>query len=1157
MSEFPKCNLAISLLPPKPNPSRLSLASSVSELTSPPKLVGFNGVVPCMHMERDGTQISAVAYFDQEEGTSARPKKKVVSACIALLVPLLCRKLLPFSSWSWKVFLLYAIRPSVVRSFASVTKRVTFWAYRVLLFTGSEFLLLRNGKEKGDGASRELGPVRCQFLKMTEVPESPMFRPEFPPQEPEPNVVLLDEDCKPEDRTDFALKCLPDYSPPSSLNREHSAFRYWKIRDYAYAYRSKLVTPATVAERIIAIIEELSQRNPPAPLLISFDAEDVRKQAAASTKRFEEVGTRWLHKVSSDNGDAACVSKLRSCGVVLLGKANMHEVRMGASGNNPNYGTARNPHDLDRYTGGSSSGSAAIVASGLCPAALGTDAGGSVRIPSSLCGVVGLKSTFGRTDIGGYAAILGASPADRICLQPSVPCLPNLQNSDIFGPVRLGKYTTWFNDVHSTDISDTCEDILSQLSKIHGCEVVEIVIPELLEMHTAHVVAMGTDMIHSLDPYWEDSGKGAKFTYDTRINIALLKSFSASDYVAAQCLRMTAPEIPPSALTSGETNLPVTGSLMRFTVAANFLGFPAITVPVGYDKQGLPIGLQFMGRPWGEASILRLAYAVEANFWEMGKKRVMLPAKDVDLSAVKYEPEVIQAPHLTGLVLKLFIKIIEAPVIGPAIISYLKKQNKMVETLRNTVIPEAPMFKPEFPPQDPEPGTFLLEEDGKPEERVETALKCLPEYNPADSLNSELTEFRYWKIRDFAYAYRSSLVTPSMVAERIIAVIEDFNNEKPPAPLLITFDAEEVRKQAVASTKRFEEGRPLSTLDGIFVAIKDDIGLYPFIAKGATTWMDEVRSTNADAVSVSRLRSCGVIFVGKANMHELGMGTTGNNPNYGTTRNPHALDRYTGGSSSGPAAIVASGLCSAALGTDGGGTVEIIGPIASSVEDVMLVYAAILGASPADRISLRPAPPCLPNLAASEIGSLRLGKYTGWFNDVHTTDISDKCEDILNQLTKTYGCEVVEIVIPELHEMRTAHLVSIGSETMASLNPDCEDGRRVMHHHMEIFKKVDFIVTPTTGMTAPKIPTSALKYGETDMQVTGYLMRFILAGNLLGLPAVSVPVGYDKQGLPIGLQLIGRPWGEASLLRLASAVEELSAGSKKRPASFYDVLKTN
>ncbi|BBH09259.1 hypothetical protein Prudu_021705 [Prunus dulcis] len=98
--------------------------------------------------------------------------------------------------------------------------------------------------------------------------------------------------------------------------------------------------------------------------------------------------------------------------------------------------------------------------------------------------------------------------------------------------------------------------------------------------------------------------------------------------------------------------------------------------------------------------------------------------------------------------------------------------------------------------------------------------------------------------------------------------------------------------------------------------------------------------------------------------------------------------------------------------------------------------------------------------------------------------------------------------------------------------------RRIMYHHMEIFKTVDVIVTPTTGMTAPIIPLSALKDGETDMRVTGYLMRFVVAGNLVGLPAISIPVGYDKQGLPIGLQLIGRPWGEASILRLALAIEK-------------------
>ncbi|KAG8474053.1 hypothetical protein CXB51_033765 [Gossypium anomalum] len=633
----------------------------------------------------------------------------------------------------------------------------------------------------------------------------------------------------------------------------------------------------------------------------------------------------------------------------------------------------------------------------------------------------------------------------------------------------------------------------------------------------------------------------------------------------------------------------------------------------------------------------------------MGKKRVMVPAKELELSTVKYEKETIQAPHLTGSILKLFVRIIEIPIIGSLIISFMKKENNMVEMLQNTEIPEKPMFKPEFPPQvrnladclcdikpEAEPSVVIVDEEGKPTDRVESALKCLPHYDPASCWSGDtLPSFRYWKIRDFAYAYLSKLVTPSKIAEQIITLVEGCKYHKAPTPLLISFDAEDIRKQAAASTQRFKEGNPLSILDGIFMAIKDDIDCCPHPTKGASTWMHEVRSVEKDAVSVSRLRSCGVIFIGKANMHEFGMGTTGNNPNYGTTRNPYAHERYTGGSSSGPAAIVASGLCSAALGTDGGGsiripsslcgvvglkttygrtnmggtkfivfamiylrrslcgsgTVEIAGPIASTVEDVILVYAAILGSSPEDRISLKPSPPCLPILSSLEnvniLGSLQLGKYTEWFNDVHSTDISDVCEDVLNLLSKSHGCKTIEIVIPELHEMRIAHLVSIGSESLCSLNPDIEDGkgvklncdtrtcmalfrtftasdyvaaqclrRRIMHYHMEIFKKVDVIVTPTTGMTAPKIPPSALETGESNMQVSGYLMRFILAANLLGLPAITVPVGYDKQGLPIGLQLIGRPWGEATILRLASVIEELCAESRRKPASFHDLLKT-
>ncbi|CAK8530371.1 unnamed protein product [Lathyrus sativus] len=607
----------------------------------------------------------------------------------------------------------------------------------------------------------------------------------------------------------------------------------------------------------------------------------------------------------------------------------------------------------------------------------------------------------------------------------------------------------------------------------------------------------------------------------------------------------------------------------------------------------------------------------------MGKKRVLVPAKDVDLSLVQYEPETVQAPHLTGFGFRLLVRLIEAPLIGPLLMNYLKKENKIDELLRNTVIPEEPMFKPEYPPQEKEPGVVELDEDGRPEDRVKSALNCLPHYDPAELWESSSAPFRYWKIRDYAHAYRFRKLTPSMVAERIISIIEENGIDKPPTPLLITFDASEVRKQAAASTQRFEAGNPLSILDGTFIAIKDDIDCLPHSSKGGSTWLHEVRTVKKDAVSVSRLRSCGVIFLGKANMHEFGMGTTGNNPNYGTARNPHAPDRYTGGSSSGPAAIVASGLCSAALGTDGGGsvripsslcgvvglkinygrssmegslcdsgTVEVIGPIASSVEDAMLVYAAMLGTSPTNRISMNPSTPCLPTLSFDDdtdaLGSLRIGKYTPWFNNVHSTEVSDKCEDALNLLSKAHGCEVIEVVIPEILEMRTAHVVSIGSECLCSLNPDCEEGkdtkltydtrtslalfrsftaadyvaaqcirRRNMHYFMEIFKKVDVIVTPTTGMTAPIIPPSALKSGETDMQTTGYLMRFVVPANLLGFPAISVPVGYDKKGLPIGLQIIGRPWAEATILRVAFAIEKLCGESKKRPVSFYDVLRAN
>ncbi|KAK9163482.1 hypothetical protein Syun_004384 [Stephania yunnanensis] len=450
----------------------------------------------------------------------------------------------------------------------------------------------------------------------------------------------------------------------------------------------------------------------------------------------------------------------------------------------------------------------------------------------------------------------------------------------------------------------------------------------------------------------------------------------------------------------------------------------------------------------------------------------------------KYEEEVdpIDVASSKRVALRAFVWLIELPLVGSLVTSFFKRKNGITRELQETLVPEAPMFRPEFPPQEPEPGTLYLEEESAPLTRVESALKCLPPYNPANSWNCETSPFLYWKIRDFAHAYRSGFSTPSAVAECIISELEEFNNKNPTMPFLISFHTDDMRNQAAASTQRFKEGRPLSILDGVFMCVKDDIDCYPHPTKGATTWFHKVRPVEEDAICVSRLRSCGVIFVGKANMHELGLGVSGNNPNYGTARNPHALERYTGGSSSGPAALVAAGLCSAAVGTDGGGsiripsslcgtvglkttygrtnmegslvdggTMEIIGPLAATVEDVMLVYAAMLGSSPADKFNLKPPPPGLPMLSSGngldDFGSLRLGKYTEWFNDVYSTDISDKCDDVLNLLQKTCACQITEIVIPELHEMKTSHMVVIGSETLYSMNPYCldESGNQITH----------------------------------------------------------------------------------------------------------------
>ena len=178
------------------------------------------------------------------------------------------------------------------------------------------------------------------------------------------------------------------------------------------------------------------------------------------------------------------------------------------------------------------------------------------------------------------------------------------------------------------------------------------------------------------------------------------------------------------------------------------------------------------------------------------------------------------------------------------------------------------------------------------------------------------------------------------------------------------------------------------------------------------------------------------------------------------------------------------------------------------------------------------------------------------------------------------------MTIPEIEEMRLAHYVTIGSECTASLAKYLDKLKRSeigwdvrvalgvygsfssraylnsqrlrnrqMFFHMEIFKTADVIVSPMTGVTAYTLQDDALNSGELDYINGAALIRYSIAGNFLGLPAITVMVGHDKGGLPIGLQFIGRPWSEATLLHIAFAMQEACNKNYRKPAVFYDLLK--
>jgi|SRR5579872_508241 len=359
--------------------------------------------------------------------------------------------------------------------------------------------------------------------------------------------------------------------------------------------------------------------------------------------------------------DATVVRKLYRAGAILLGKTNLHEFAYGITTNNAHYGATHNPWALDRIPGGSSGGSAAAVAAGLSVASVGTDTGGSIRIPSAMCGIVGLKPTFGRVSVFGSvplapsfdhigplahsvtdAAILLGLLAGRDTLDPT----SSAHRVEDFSAAlrkplrkfRLGRARDYFWENLDGEVRHATEAAVRDLEK-HGATVREVSLPHLsdspdaatnialAETRYGHEVAgyFPTHMDEYSDEVRQRVEAGSKvlatqylaaLDLQKRLRAEFDAAFRDVDAIVAPTASITAPPIGVEHVEVNGEQLPLRAALLGMNRPANFTGHPAISVPCGFTRQGMPVGLQLIGRSFDESTLLRIALAYErAHNW--------------------------------------------------------------------------------------------------------------------------------------------------------------------------------------------------------------------------------------------------------------------------------------------------------------------------------------------------------------------------------------------------------------------------------------------------------------------------------------------------------------------------------------------------------------
>ena len=459
---------------------------------------------------------------------------------------------------------------------------------------------------------------------------------------------------------------------------------YLTIDEASRRLRSKEISPVDLTKACLERIERIDPMLNSFITVVPWVALEQARQAEAEILRGEHrgplhgipmalkdlyetagiqttAGSRHFAEYVPET-DALVVQKLRKAGIVLLGKLNLHEIALGVTNENPHFGACHNPWDLERMTGGSSGGSAAALAAGLCLGSLGSDTGGSIRIPASLCGVVGMKPTYGRVSMRGIMPLSWnldhAGPMGRRVLDVAY-LLQVIAGYDAEDPysvdVPVGDYLTRIEagiggyrvGMLVGEYIDQADPLLlaavrQAASLLEGMgAVIEEVDPanhhvDLLQAAQANGVMVTSDA--AVFHHERVKNRPEDFGIDVLKRLLTGAAYTSAEYIQARrtqtlvrrqleellkrfdlLILPTTPTLAPPLQSLDAVER--ARQLTRFTAPFNLTGLPALSLPCGFIRDGkvdLPVGLQMVASAWGEVRLLRAAYAYEqASPWHL------------------------------------------------------------------------------------------------------------------------------------------------------------------------------------------------------------------------------------------------------------------------------------------------------------------------------------------------------------------------------------------------------------------------------------------------------------------------------------------------------------------------------------------------------------